>query len=544
MVSAALWTTLVGASSIGLLTSTVSAAAAPRPVAQEGAARAFVPTYQANATRAAAVQAAFDRSWKGYYDHAFPHDSLKPISKKGQDDRNGWGASAVDALSTAIVMGSAATVSEILDFIPTINFNETDSEVSLFETTIRYLGGLLSAYDLLTGPCKNLVPKDGGDAKVEALLSQAKVLAANLRVAFDTPSGVPDNSLYYDPKPRIAGSDTNGLATTGTLVLEWTRLSDLTGDPVYGELAQKGESYLLNPHPPSGEPFPGLLGITIFVENGTFANGIGGWGGGTDSYYEYLIKMYLYDPDRFGEYRDRWVLAVDSSIEHLISHPTSRPDLSFMSGFAGTTLRFQSGHLDCFHGGNFILGGIVLGEQKYIDHGLELARGCREAYAQTATGIGPESFAWQDNATSTDADNNGGPPDDQADFYERAGFWVQNGVYDLRPEVIESWYYAYRVTGDRTYQDWAWEAFLNINKTCAAGVGFSAITDINQVGGGQFYDSQESFWFAEVLKYSYLIHADESDFQVKTADNKFVYNTEAHPVAVSSTSSSRKSSRS
>jgi mannosyl-oligosaccharide alpha-1,2-mannosidase len=531
MVSAALWT--LGAS-LGLFTSAVSAAS---PVAQEGAARALVPTYEANATRAAAVQAAFDRSWKGYYDYAFPHDSLKPISKKGNDDRNGWGASAVDALSTAIIMGSSKTVADILDFVPTIDFNSTDSEVSLFETTIRYMGGLLSAYDLLKGPCKDLVAKEDED-KVEALLSQAKVLATNLKIAFDTPSGVPDNSLYYDPDPRIGGSDTNGLATTGTLVLEWTRLSDLTGEPIFGELAQKAESYLLDPQPASGEPFPGLLGITIYIENGTFANGIGGWGGGTDSYYEYLIKMYLYDPERFEKYKDRWILAVDSSIEHLISHPTSRPELSFMSGFAGTTLRFQSGHLDCFHGGNFILGGIVLGVQKYIDHGLELARGCREAYIQTATGIGPESFAWQDNATSPDA-NNGGPPSDQADFYERAGFWVQNGAYDLRPEVIESWYYAYRVTGDKTYQDWAWEAFLNINKTCAAGVGFSAVTDINESDGGQFYDSQESFWFAEVLKYSYLIHAGESDFQVKTSDNRFVYNTEAHPVAIPKSQSKR-----
>lgn len=57
---------------------------------------------------------------------------------------NGWGASAVDALSTAIIMDNAAVVKQILDFIPTINFDKTDDDISLFETTIRYLGGLLS----------------------------------------------------------------------------------------------------------------------------------------------------------------------------------------------------------------------------------------------------------------------------------------------------------------------------------------------------------------------------------------------------------------
>jgi mannosyl-oligosaccharide alpha-1,2-mannosidase len=58
--------------------------------------------------------------------------------------RNGWGASAVDAFSTAIVMQIPEIVNTILEYIPTIDFDHTPSQVSLFETTIRYLGGLLS----------------------------------------------------------------------------------------------------------------------------------------------------------------------------------------------------------------------------------------------------------------------------------------------------------------------------------------------------------------------------------------------------------------
>ncbi len=58
--------------------------------------------------------------------------------------RNGWGASAVDAFSTALVMGNWDVVEKILDYIPKIDFNTTTTEVSLFETTIRYLGGLVS----------------------------------------------------------------------------------------------------------------------------------------------------------------------------------------------------------------------------------------------------------------------------------------------------------------------------------------------------------------------------------------------------------------
>jgi mannosyl-oligosaccharide alpha-1,2-mannosidase len=58
--------------------------------------------------------------------------------------RNGWGASAVDAFSTALVMEKWGVVDQILEYIPKIDFNTTTTEVSLFETTIRYLGGLVS----------------------------------------------------------------------------------------------------------------------------------------------------------------------------------------------------------------------------------------------------------------------------------------------------------------------------------------------------------------------------------------------------------------
>ncbi len=71
---------------------------------------------------------------------------------------NGWGASAVDALSTALVMGQADIVTQITDFIPTIDFTRSvpPITVSLFETTIRYLGGMLAGHDLLTGPLSDM----------------------------------------------------------------------------------------------------------------------------------------------------------------------------------------------------------------------------------------------------------------------------------------------------------------------------------------------------------------------------------------------------
>lgn len=87
--------------------------------------------------------------------------------------RNGWGASAFDALSTALVMELPSIVDEILEYIPTVDFTREEDpnrSVSLFETTIRYLGGLLSAYDLLTGPLSNLA------SNVRSITLVAKIL--------------------------------------------------------------------------------------------------------------------------------------------------------------------------------------------------------------------------------------------------------------------------------------------------------------------------------------------------------------------------------
>ncbi|KAB5583110.1 glycoside hydrolase [Coniochaeta sp. 2T2.1] len=521
----------LSSTALAVLGLTARATASPASQRRETGYYPTNPKYVANATRANAVKEAFQTAWDGYYKYAYGHDSLRPVTNTFADDRNGWGASAVDAFSTALVMENWEVVNQILAFVQTIDFDAAIGDVSLFETTIRYLGGLLSAYDLLSGPLKG---KSNDTSSVETILKQAKHLADSLKVGFDTPSGVPDNTLFFGP-PRTANSTTNGIATIGTLVMEWTRLSDLTGDANYGRLAQKGEEYLLHPKPASAEPFPGLIGTNVNITDGLFVDARGGWVGGDDSFYEYLIKMYLYDPERFGEYKERWIAAVESSITYLTSHPTTRPDLTFLAIYNNQTLNFVSQHLACFDGGNFILGGLTLNEPRYVDFGLSLTAACHDTYEQTATGIGPEIFRWQDNKLPLNATNNPGPPPEQADFYKKAGFWITGSDYVLRPEVIESFYYAYRATGDTKYQEWAWEAFLRINETCRVGSGYSSINDVNVEGGGGWSDFQESFWFAEVLKYSYLIHAEEADWQVKADHtNKFVFNTEAHPVRIAS----------
>ncbi|KAL3485520.1 glycoside hydrolase [Aspergillus germanicus] len=488
-------------------------------------AAAAVPFYshsqlvdRSDESRANAIKEAFSHAWDGYYEHAFPYDELHPISNGYGNSRNGWGASAVDALSTAIIMRNATIVDQIIDHIGGLDYSKTDSEVSLFETTIRYLAGMLSGYDLLKGPASGLVD----DSKVDVLLKQSKNLADVLKFAFDTPSGVPHNVIDIMTHGND-GNPVNGLAVTGTLVMEWTRLSDLTGDDEYARISQKAQEYLLHPSPEEYQPFPGLLGHTINITTGEFADGHVSWGGGHDSYYEYLIKMFVYDPERFSFYRDRWVAAAESSMRYLASHPSPRQDLVYLANYNDHQYSFVSGHLTCFDGGNFLLGGTVLGRQDFTDFGLQLVESCHETYSATTTGIGPESFSWDPSRV----------PGSQRVFYEQHGFYITQGSYNLRPEVVESFYYAWRVTGNEEYREWVWSAFTSLNKYCRTGSGFAGLTDVNAANGGNQVDNQESFIFAEVLKYMYLTFAPEDEWQVQRGSkNTWVFNTEAHPIKV------------
>lgn len=197
-------------------------------------------------------------------------------------------------------MGLPTIVNEALDHIDTIDFRKSknDQSVNLFETTIRYLGGLLSGYDLLNDPALACLAKD--KRKVNRLLDQARTLADQLKFAFDTKTGVPAGTVFFGNK-STDGLPVNSLAAAGTIVLEWTRLSDLLlardkQDKYarqYGEMAQKAQDVLLNSKPRINVPFPGLSGTNVSLETGEFGDDVGGWIGGDDSFYEYLLKVSL-----------------------------------------------------------------------------------------------------------------------------------------------------------------------------------------------------------------------------------------------------------
>ena len=183
--------------------------------------------------------------------------------------------------------------------------------------------------------------------------------------------------------------------------------------------------------------------------------------------------------------------------------------------------------LSWFAGGNFILGGMVTDNRTLIDFGLSIADAGGAMYNMTATGLGGEFVWW----TETCSDDWGEDP-----CTVDNSFRLSTVEFNLRPEVLETWYYAYRATSDPKYREWAWSAFKAIEQFCKTESGFSSISDVTALDGGNKLDKQESFVYAEVLKYLYLMFQDEKEYHVQDSRrgirNRFVYNTEGHPLRV------------
>lgn len=74
---------------------------------------------------------------------------MNPISHSSSSTSFGMGMTLVDSLDTLWLMGLKEEFQEARDWVEhNLNFDHNLKTVSLFETNIRVLGGLLSAYHL------------------------------------------------------------------------------------------------------------------------------------------------------------------------------------------------------------------------------------------------------------------------------------------------------------------------------------------------------------------------------------------------------------
>ncbi|KAH7369967.1 glycosyl hydrolase family 47-domain-containing protein [Rhexocercosporidium sp. MPI-PUGE-AT-0058] len=170
------------------------------------------------------VKQEFKKAWTGYRSKAWLHDELSPVSGMFRDPFCGWAATLVDTLDTLWIMGLHEEFEEAAKAVDLIDFTTSPrGDIPMFETTIRYLGGLLAAYDV-------------SGAKYKNLLDKAVELAEILIGAFDTPNRMPVLYYYWMPtfasQPHRASTRSN-LAELGSLSMEFTRLAQLTKEPKY-----------------------------------------------------------------------------------------------------------------------------------------------------------------------------------------------------------------------------------------------------------------------------------------------------------------------
>jgi mannosyl-oligosaccharide alpha-1,2-mannosidase len=187
-----------------------------------------------------------------------------------------FGLTIVDALDTMWIMGLSDEFREATEWVRTSLNLDLDKNVQFFETVIRVLGGLLSAYEL------------SGE---RVFLDRAKELADRMAPTFRTPKGLPDayvnlHSGHHEP-PGFTGGNLI-LAEVGTFQMEYYALSRYLGDPSYEEAARRALG-VVKAASKSGE---GLFPTYISLD-GQFRNAQVTWGGMGDSFYEYLLKVCL-----------------------------------------------------------------------------------------------------------------------------------------------------------------------------------------------------------------------------------------------------------
>jgi hypothetical protein len=173
---------------------------------------------------------------------------------------------------------------------------------------------------------------------------------------------------------------------------------------------------------------------------------------------------------------------------YLISKQSNGWFLKHVDMFSGKELTPNYGALDAFYAGLCAFSGDVATGIKFQDANY---------YMWTQYNIEPEEFNFKTGK-------------------------VLSAYYVLRPENLESCFYLYRATKNDKYLWMGKRLVDDILKHCRTETGFASLKNVSTY---EQMDSMQSFFFAETLKYAYLLFAPDSAMDLK----KYVFNTEAHP---------------
>jgi hypothetical protein len=280
---------------------------------------------------------------------------------------------------------------------------------------------------------------------------------------------------------KVRGSKSNP-AEIGTLIHEFGTLARLTNQPVYYEKAKRALVALYERRSPLG-----LVGSEIDVDSGQWIDTTAHISGGIDSYYEYLVKgARLFDDAQLAEMAKQSMAAVN---HYLADESAAELWYGYADMNSGKRTATQFGALDAFFPAVLVLAGELGRAERLQDSAFRM---------WSVTGLEPEDY------------------DYRAHRIEAAG-------YQLRPEIIESAYYLYRRTKDPRYREMGRVMFRDLQRYCRTEDAYAAISDVRTKAKR---DKLESYFFAETLKYLYLLFAPEDALPFE----EVTFNTEAHPL--------------
>jgi len=257
---------------------------------------------------------------------------------------------------------------------------DTSTSLPVFETTIRYLGGMLGAYDL------------SGDT---LLLERSVELAGILGKAFNTMSGLPAGRIDPGIEGEVFRLGTVSIAEVGSMSLEFIRLSHITRDRKWFDFAQRAMDYLEERVIPRAAHSP-LIPLW-FQPDATLElplNGQVALGGLADSYYEYLIKTYklLGASDVAQQWREVYEDSVAKVKELLYVDIAFIPDHDILAigKHENNRLIPEIEHLTCFAGAMLGLGARLLDRHADLVDAQRITQSCYWLSAATPTGLQPE----------------------------------------------------------------------------------------------------------------------------------------------------------
>ncbi|XP_027364346.1 mannosyl-oligosaccharide 1,2-alpha-mannosidase MNS3 [Abrus precatorius] len=493
-------------------------------------------------TRQKKVKEAFVHAWSGYRKYAMGYDELMPLSQRGIDGLGGLGATVVDALDTAMIMGLDEVVGEAGSWVEE-HLSERISkkgQVNLFETTIRVLGGLLSAYHLSGGE-KGMNLTHAGP-KPAVYLETAKNLADRLMSAFTaSPTAIPFSDVVLrDSSSHPAPGGLSSTSEVSTLQLEFNYLSSVSGDQKYSLEAMK-----VMDHMKTLPKIEGLVPIYISPHSGEFSGENIRLGSRGDSYYEYLIKVWLQSgasSNSNTSYLYEMYKEAMNGVRHLLVRKSIPNGLVFVGELPyGSNGGFspKMDHLVCFLPGTLALGATKgLTKKQAMENNMlnfedlenlklaeDLAKTCFEMYAVTSIGLAPEIAYFHTEELSEQGHDGGNK---SSEFVNDIIIKPADRHNLLRPETVESLFVLFRITKDPKYREWGWQIFEAFEKYTKVDTGgYCSLDDVTSVPPHR-RDKMETFFLGETLKYLYLLFGDSAVIPL----DKFVFNTEAHPIPI------------